>query len=96
MIKKSWEEFKKTGLLWFTNTILHLFGWAIVISIEDGKVTEAYPARVNFRGFPENVNTMGYIKVTKYLQENICDLLEEAKDEQEQERRYAGDHQRNV
>lgn len=79
--KRSWEEFKEIGLLWFINTILHLFGWAIVISLDDGKVTEVYPARVKFRGFPETSNTVGYIKVTEYLQKNIYDLLKEAKDE---------------
>lgn len=24
--KKTWQEFRKTGLLWFMNTILHAFG----------------------------------------------------------------------
>lgn len=50
--KKGWKEFRDTGLLWFINSILHLFGWAIVIAInEDGEITDAYPARVKFRGF---------------------------------------------
>lgn len=24
--RKSWEEFRQNGLLWFTNLILHMFG----------------------------------------------------------------------
>ena len=32
--KKTWQEFRKTGLLWFMNTILHAFGWAIVVEVE--------------------------------------------------------------
>ena len=29
--RKSWEEFRQNGLLWFTNLILHMFGWSIVV-----------------------------------------------------------------
>lgn len=89
--KKDWDEFRKTGLLWFINSILHLFGWAIVIEMGDGGATsksgagikDVYPARTIFRGFSEEENTKGYEKVTRYLQENIDGLLEEAKDEKE-------------
>ena len=37
--KKTWQEFRKTGLLWFINTILHAFGWAIVVEVEKGEIT---------------------------------------------------------
>ncbi len=89
MVKeKSWEEFRSSGLFWFVNTILHTFGWALVIEevkYPDGKggqvteITDVYPARVKFRGFSENVNTEGYIKVSNYLKENIDELVEESK-----------------
>lgn len=49
--KKTWQEFKDTGMLWFANTILHAFGWSIVCEMENGEVINAYPARVAFRGF---------------------------------------------
>ena len=42
--KKTWQEFRKTGLLWFINTILHAFGWAIVVEVEKEEITGAYPA----------------------------------------------------
>lgn len=29
--EKTWEDFRESGLLWFINTILHVFGWAIVV-----------------------------------------------------------------
>lgn len=78
--KKSWEEFRSSGMLWWINMILHTFGWAIVTDVdEDGNVVKAYPARVKFRGFNEESNTNGYIKVSKYLSENVDDLLEESK-----------------
>ena len=77
--KKSWEEFRSTGLLWFINTTLHLFGWALVVEVEDstGKITNTYPARVKFRGFDEDQNTIGYQKVSKYLYDNIKELEQE-------------------
>ena len=78
MIKrKTWEEFKNCGLLWWINMILHTFGWAIVIEFEDDKVTNAYPARTKFRGFSEKENDKGYIAVSKYLSENAKELEKE-------------------
>nr|DAW47799.1 MAG TPA: hypothetical protein [Caudoviricetes sp.] len=59
--------------------LLHTFGWAIVYDIEDEKITNVYPARVKFRGFPEQSNTEGYIKVSQYMKDNIDELLEESK-----------------
>lgn len=78
--KKSWEEFREIGLLWFINTILHMFGWAICFEIDNEKITDVYPARVKFRGFDNKTTSEGYEKVTEYLKENIDELLKEAKD----------------
>jgi len=77
--KKTWKEFRESGFLWWINMILHTFGWAIVVNVDDnGEITDAYPARVKFRGFGEKNNTEGYIKVSQYMKENVSDLLEEA------------------
>lgn len=76
--KKTWKEFRDTGFLWWINMILHTFGWAICVDFDNGEVVDAYPARVKYRGFIENNNTAGYIKVSKYMKENAFDLLEEA------------------
>lgn len=76
--RKTWEEFRDCKMLWWINMILHTFGWAIVIDMEDGKIINAYPARVKFRGFDEQNNTDGYIGVSKFLKGNINELLEEA------------------
>jgi hypothetical protein len=46
--------------------------------MEDGEITDCYPARVKFRGFNEKNNTDGYIKVSRYLMDNAEDLKEEA------------------
>jgi hypothetical protein len=74
--KKGWEEFRATGLLWFINTTLHLFGWAIAVETHTGI---AYPAKVKFRGFAEKNNINGYEKVTQYLKENIKEIEEGSK-----------------
>ena len=51
LTKKTWNEFRSTGLLVFVNTFLHIFGWAIVVELgDDGKET-VYPYRTRFRGF---------------------------------------------
>ncbi|WP_432400962.1 hypothetical protein [Wukongibacter sp. M2B1] len=79
--KKSWKEFRECGLLWWINMILHTFGWAIVCNIDDnGNIKEVYPARVKFRGFSEEDNTKGYVKVTEYLNKESSKLLEESKE----------------
>lgn len=78
--KKSWEEFRDNGLLWWINMVLHTFGWAIVTETEGGRIINVYPARVRFRGFGEKNNTEGYIKISKFMRNNAKDLLDEAKD----------------
>ena len=77
--KKSWKEFKESGLLWWVNTMLHTLGWAIVFEYDDNKnIVNVYPARVRFRGFDVKTNTEGYINISKYINENSKDLLEES------------------
>lgn len=29
--RKTWEEFRESGMLWWVNRMLHLLGWAIVV-----------------------------------------------------------------
>lgn len=78
--EKTWKEFQDTGLLWWINMILHTFGWAICLEVEDGKVIGAFPARVKFRGFDNKNNSEGYVKVSKYVKENGEQLLKESKE----------------
>ena len=75
--EKTWDEFRESGLLFYINQILHVFGWAIIVNVEDNKVVSAYPARVKFRGFGERSIDDGYTKVTKYLKNNIDELMDE-------------------
>lgn len=78
--KKTWKEFKDTGLLWLVNSLLHLFGWAICLEVNEGVVTDVFPARVKFRGFSESNNTEGYKKISQYMRDNAEALLQEAKE----------------
>ena len=76
------SEFRETGLLLFINQILHVFGWAIVFEIDgdSGKVTNVYPARVKYRGFDNESVSESYLNITKYLNKNVSELLDEAND----------------
>ena len=78
--KRTWAEFRKSGLLWFINAILHAFGWAIILEIdsETKEITDCYPARVKFRGFSEDRNTEGYKKLSCYMRDNADELFKEA------------------
>ncbi|MBA3241173.1 MAG: hypothetical protein H0T60_08090 [Acidobacteria bacterium] len=77
--RKTWEEFRAHQLLWWVNRMLHLFGWAIVVEVaEDGIVSDAYPARVGFRGFDPHCETEGFRGLTAYLNGHSAELLKES------------------
>lgn len=81
--KKTWEEFRNTGLFHFVNAFLHIFGWVIVLSLKDnGEVEEVYPARTDWRGFTEESNTKAYNNVTAFMQKEFgLAVPKEIKDE---------------
>lgn len=70
-------EFRETGLLWWVNRTLHLFGWAIVVEVEaDGQtVKRVFPARCKFRGFAEEAEDRGFRRLTTYMKEQGAELL---------------------
>jgi len=78
--EKSWMEFRDSGLLWFINRTLHLFGWAISMDCDvddDGNVTKiknVFPVRCRYRGFDPETEEDGFKKVTDYMKENVDDL----------------------
>jgi len=76
--RNSWQGFRETGLLWWVNRTLHLFGWAIVlVQEEDGLISDAYPARVSWRGYSEKDEEDGFRKVSGYLRANAKMLEKE-------------------
>ena len=80
--KEKWKEFKNTGLLWFINTILHVFGYAIKYKVDKdtGELLDVYPERCSYRGFPQESNTRGYINVSQYMKDHAEELLKESKE----------------
>jgi hypothetical protein len=79
--RKTWDDFRACGLLFYINTILHFMGWAIVIEVdtETKLVTNCYPARVKYRGWDEQSQTEEHEKVAKYLAETAPNFPEEIK-----------------
>jgi hypothetical protein len=75
--KKTWDTFRETGQLWLVNRSLHLFGWAIVVEVDDTThaVTGAYPARVKWRGFSPASEEQGFRRVTAFMKDAVKDLL---------------------
>lgn len=81
MIKKMpWKEFQETGLLWWTNRVLHLFGVVIVIEVEDdGSVADAYPARCSYRGFDRETEEKGFQTLTHFMNQESPRLQDDIK-----------------
>lgn len=79
---KTWNEFRDTGLLLFINTLLHIFGWSIILEVNKDTVINAYPARVKFRGFTEDSMLLAYKKITEYMAKESENLMEEISDEE--------------
>ena len=69
--RRTWDEFRKTGLFMFINTILHAFGWAVCVEVdkETDLVAAAWPARVKFRGFDEPDQVEMHVRIADYLGE---------------------------
>jgi hypothetical protein len=79
--RRTWEEFRNCKLLWWVNRLLHTFGWAIVVQVEEnGTITDVYPARVKFRGFSEKNEEEGFVGLTQYLRESVDELVKETKE----------------
>lgn len=79
--KKTWSDFRDSGMLWWVNMLLHTFGWSIVYEFdEDKNIVDVYPARVKFRGFSEQCNDEGYMKVSRFIKDNASELLKEAEE----------------
>ena len=78
MNRKTWKEFHETGLLWWINRALHLFGWTIVFVVEDtGEISDVYPARCSFPGFNQLDEDEGFRKLTGYMETSAAELNRE-------------------
>jgi hypothetical protein len=81
--RRTWEEFRESGVFWAMNTILHWFGWAIVVVTDDAqpeKVLDAYPIRTKWRCFPPDSNERGIQRLTEWMASAGPALREDIKD----------------
>ncbi len=80
-MRRTWEDFRAAGLLWWINRFLHLFGWAIAVEIDDqGTTTDAYPVTCRFRGFDEKSETDGFRDLTHHLADELPVLLRDVRE----------------
>lgn len=70
--RKNWEEFEKSGLLWWVNRQLHLFGWNIELEFDGEQIIGAHPRKTNFeiRGYERCAENKGFARLSKYLSKN--------------------------
>lgn len=79
--EKTWLDFRKTGLLMFINSFLHIFGWCIIVELnDDGTLSRAYPARTKWRGFSSEAMDRAYRNVTHLMKEDIDQLLKDVEE----------------
>ncbi len=71
--EKSWDEFRKTGILWTINRILSLLGWTINFEMEGNRVKRVYPARFEKSVFSIR-EKKSMLKVTEYINDHFSDL----------------------
>ena len=79
--EKTWLDLRKTGLLMFINSFLHIFGWCIVVELDDDdNFRRAYPARTKWRGFSSEAIDRAYRNVTREMKENIDQLVKDVEE----------------
>lgn len=72
LVKQDWSTFRKTGLFHFVNSFLHIFGWVLVLDMDDSdNVTAVYPARTIYRGFAEKSNDLAYERITEFMKQEF-------------------------
>jgi homospermidine synthase len=75
-IQAAWKEFRSSGLLWWVNRSLHLFGWAIAYTIDEkDNIISVLPMRVLYRGFSRADEEEGFTVLTKYMKESSGSLF---------------------
>lgn len=79
LVRNTWIEFKNSGMLFFANLILQVFGWSIVIILsEEGEFLDAYPARSKYRGFNDESMKRGYTRISEYMRDHYDELIRDA------------------
>lgn len=71
----SWDELRTSGLLWFVNRTLHLFGYALIYEKPDHSEPVVYLARTSVRGFSLASEERGYTRLTEFMRDNSTRLV---------------------
>jgi hypothetical protein len=77
--RKTWNEFRSSGMLWAANRILHMFGWAITYEYDGEDIVKVYPVRTKLRGFAPDVDKHGFQAVSDFVADNAEDLAGESR-----------------
>jgi hypothetical protein len=81
MRRVSWEFMEESGILWYINTMIAVYGVYIAIKRDkNGKRPIAIPCRTSFRGFEDRINDEQIVKLSRYLATCASELLEEAEE----------------
>lgn len=76
MKKKTWQEFRDAGLLWWVNRLLCLFGWCIVFDMDDNdNILDVFPARTKYRGFTDEAEKDSISIWSAYMGKNAGELF---------------------
>ena len=75
------EFYNNTGLLYFVNTFLHIFGWVLVYNTWNGK-GEKFDSfftikKTHWRGFDPGISDESYRKVTHYMAKESGNLVKD-------------------
>jgi len=67
--RHSWSELRETGVLWWVNRSIHIFGWVIIVATDDetDEVVDVYPARTEWRGFDYDAEERGHRRLTAWM-----------------------------
>lgn len=79
--EKTWDEFRESGMMWWINRAIHLFGWAICAECDEaGNVLRVYPAHTRYRGFPTEDEVDGFKKLTAHVHARSAELNRDCQD----------------
>lgn len=63
---EAWANFRNTGLLWFINRMLHVWGIAIEYEMDGDRVISVRPELVDYLGFDRETEVSGFLKLRGY------------------------------
>lgn len=64
----NWKRFREIGLLLIINQFLHIFGWSIIIEVDDeNNIIHVYPKETDYKGFHQSYVEEAYNKIQDYM-----------------------------